>query len=356
MRRIIIVAALVLFAVLAGAERSHAAITTVNGSCFDSPFNQLVACNPTPTGLPTVPLVATPTKELSVSGPLPGPNNTTNFGVTIRTELTCFALPENTDLYTLSSPGSAAFNELAPTPGAESGQSVSVQVDQNILSAGAGTARLSLEVSNASLGTEGVTVKAVWPLEKIERLINVIPPATPTATATPVPGATNTPVPTPTVTPSPTPSPTPTPTVTGTPEATSTPVISAETDRSCITPPYQIGETLGGQDATFYGLTIPGSVCTGAVEYLDRTSPAAIDGLPRLADAAGIVQFSFVDQSFAGGGIANVQCSIQGETASSCTGFLVLQKTDSNLTDLDKQKLYDQIQGLAQQDCASLFG
>lgn len=288
-------------------------------------------------------------KQLSVSGGTPGPNGTTQYLVTISSQLSCFALPEPTNLYALTSPGAAAFTELSPEPGGASGQAVSVFVDQRPNSPTSGKAQLSLEVNNGALGVSGLSVKAVWPDEQFERFINLVPPATPTATATPYPGQ---PTPTPTSTPSPTPTSTPTPVASPTPSAAGLSV------RACVQPSILNGHTLGGDSPTLYGLTAPGASCTAAVLYLDGTAPPSFNGAPQTVDGSGVASFPWSEDSTAGGGIARITCALGSASAAGCTGFLILQSGDTSLSDSDKTALLSQIQSMVSDpaQCAAYFG
>lgn len=322
----------------AGARRSQADMTSVNGYCFSTPYNTLVSCDagtPAPTAVPV-----TPVKELNVGGPVAGPDGTTSFDVGITTQLSCFSLNEPTELYALANPGSAIFTELFPTPG-PSGQALNVTVEQNGRVAGSGTAALTLEVNNAAVGPGGLDVKAVWPNEQVERVVNVIPPV---PTDTPGPGTpTNTPTPEPTATDTPTPTSTPSGTPSPSPAATAAPF----TLRACVQPSILSGHSLGGDVATVNGLTTPGAVCTSAVRYLDGTTPTGYNGSAQTANGSGLVSYSLAEDTMAGGGIAGITCTLNGVSRTTCAGFLVLQSTDGALTDADQQGLLSQIQALA---------
>jgi hypothetical protein len=267
--------------------------------------------------------------------------------VTITSQLSCFSLPEPTDLYALTSAGAATFTELSPTAGGAAGQAVTVLVDQHPNSPTSGTASLSLEVSNADIGISGLAVKAVWPNEQLERFVNLVPPATPTATATPYPGQ-------PTATPTPIPAPTNTPTPTST--ATATP--SALSVQTCVQPSIMNGQTLGGDAATLYGLTFPGATCTGRVLYLDGNVPPDFNDAGQTVGSSGVVMYPWSENTTAGGGLARVSCQLGDQFAASCTGFLVLQSGDSGLSDADKIALLNQIQAMVSDPakCASDFG
>jgi hypothetical protein len=362
MKRLVLIVALLVGLTAFGARQSRADTVEVNGYCFDTTNTTLISCTPTPGGSPSPTATPVPpVKLLAVSGPTPGPYQTTSFLVGITSKLTCFALPEKTAIYALGPSGEASFTELFPTPGI-AGPSIEVFPSQNPNEAGYGTARVLLEVKNQALSPGGLTVKAVWPVENVERLQPVVPPATPTATATPYPGqATNTPTPSPTSTPTPTPSPSPSPTPTGTLTPTATPVPAAPpvlTVRVCIQPTILKGHTLGGDTAQLNGLTAPGATCSASVLYLDATVPSAdqFNGAPIPADANGVVSYRLTEDSGAGGGLAAIRCTLGNQSAIGCTGFLILQSTDK-LTADQQLDLLNQIQGMVatDQSCSSTF-
>ncbi len=83
MKRIAVLVVLVAAAALSGGENSHAAMTAVNGFCFQSPYNTVVPCTTSPT--PTRALIL-PNKTLSVSGPVAAPLDTMTYLVTITSE------------------------------------------------------------------------------------------------------------------------------------------------------------------------------------------------------------------------------------------------------------------------------
>jgi hypothetical protein len=348
MRRVL--AAIVIFSLLgvAGVRSSRAFDPPLNDYCFNPAANGYVLCSSIATPTATV-VPPAPTKLLNIGGAQAGPNGTTQYLVTVTSQLACFSLPEPTNLYALTSPGAAVFTELAPVPGGTSGQEVSVLVDQHPNSPTAGMAQLSLEANNAALGVSGLTVKAVWPNEQVERIINLVPPATPTATATPYPGQ-------PTATPTPIPS--PTPTVTPTPAATATPSATTLSVQACVQPSIMNGHSLGGDFPTLYGMTAPGATCTASVLYLDGNAPTSFNGASQTVDGSGIVSYPWNEDSTAGGGIARVSCQLGTLSAAGCTGFLILQTGDTGLSDAQKTALLQQIQSMVSDpnQCAAFFG
>lgn len=348
MKRFVLILFLVLGAALVNVGHSSADPTMINGFCFASPNTELVPCpmTPTPTSEP-----ATPNNTISLSGPTPGPDGTTAYDVSITSQLSCFSLAEPTLLYTLGSPSAAALTELYPNAGGASGSSIELFVDQHEGTTGSGTADVSLEVANQYVGPEGLNLKAVWPVENVEQIVTVVPPAIPTDTPTPVPGQTDTPVPADTATPA------PTATATASPTAAASPTPQPFFARACVEPSILEGQTLGGDTAVLHGLSIPGASCGGVVLYLDGTAPADFDGSPQSADANGMTAFPFTEGSTAGGGVVQITCTLGGHTAQACSGFLILQKPDSALTTADKQKLLTQIQGLvgSRTQCATVF-
>jgi hypothetical protein len=348
MRRALVAIVIVSLLGVFGVGSSRAFDPVLQDYCFNPAANGYVPCSSVTTPTATV-VPPSASKLLSVSSPQAGPNGTTQYLVTVTSKLTCFSLPEPTNLYALTSPGAAVFTELAPVPGGATGQEVSVLVDQNPNSPTAGTAQLSLEADNAALGVSGLTVKAVWPSEQVERIINLVPPATPTATATPYPGQ-------PTATPTPTPS--PTPTSTSTPAATATPSAATLSVQACVQPSIMNGHTLGGDFPTLYGMASPGAACTGSVLYLDGTAPPNFNGAAQTVDNSGIVSFPWSEDTTAGGGIARVSCQLGPLTAAACTGFLVLQTGDTGLSAAQRLALLEQIQSMVSDpaQCANFFG
>lgn len=314
MKRIAVLVVLVAAAALSGGENSHAAMTAVNGFCFQSPYNTVVPCTTSPT--PTRALIL-PNKTLSVSGPVAAPLDTTTYLVTITSSIACFALDEPILVYPMGGGnGAAVLSPLQPAGTAgPSPQSVVVHVDP-----ATSTATLSLEVLNRALGTGGLVVKAVWPAESVERLVRVINPATPTAVPTVPPGAaTNTPVPTATAIP------TATATATGTPgpTPTSTPTGQAFFVRTCITP----NPSLPLDSSTIYVQTVPNAVCTASVLYSNNSQPTNFAGGPQTAEADGFAVFPFQQQTVAPAGVVLAQCTLNGASLSARAPFTVNQPT-----------------------------
>lgn len=182
MKRIGVLVVFVAAVALSGGANSHAAMTTVNGFCFQSPDNRLVPCNTSPT--PTTALIL-PNKTVSVSNPVSAPLDTTTYLVTITSSVACFASDEPVLVYPMGGGnGAAVLSPLRPAGAAgPSPQSVAIHVDPATT-----TATLSLEVLNRAVGTGGLVVKAVWPAESVERLVRVINPATPAAVPSVPPG------------------------------------------------------------------------------------------------------------------------------------------------------------------------
>src|SRR5437763_5438128 len=210
MRRIAAVILMLLGVGFAGTGKSQAQIP---GHFFDleataSPTSSAIA-SPTATALPTdtpaTPTVTStpgpptvvgvaPNKSLSVSGPEQGPAGTSAYAVSVTSELACFPLTEPIDVATFGSPGAAILIPVFPSSIPFQGTQHSViTVDPTTH-----TARLWLEVLNASVGPGGLGVKAYWRLEQESRLAQMIAPVpateVPTAVATtmPVETATNT--------------------------------------------------------------------------------------------------------------------------------------------------------------------
>lgn len=329
MKRLALVSLLLLGLIFAGARNSRAQVTTVNGFCFEGPFNTLVPCGGTP-GPTATPVPLQPTKLLSVSGPLQGPAGISEYSVNLTSQLACFALTEPIDVYAMGAGGSAVLHPLFPLQPITQAAHARVFVDQRTGVATTGTAQLNLEVLNRAVGPAGLNVKALWPLEGVSRVVNIIPPAPPTATPTVVPGSTATPTPTETATPTATPTGTP-PTPTATPTATPPP--TGFFVQSCVQPLAVSGHTLGGDTPTLFGRTIPGSQCTPFIQYDNGTSPN--DQLYQhdvtngaVADSSGIVQFPWNEDSTADAGIASVTCTSPDGTATATafTYFFINQK------------------------------
>jgi len=312
MKRIGALVVLVVAAALTGGENSHAAMTAVNGFCFRSPYNTLVPCNTSPT--PTRALIL-PNKTLSVSGPVAAPLDTTTYTVTITSSVACFALDEPVVVYPMGGGnGAAVLSPLQPVGAAgPSPQSVIVHVDPTTT-----RATLSLEVLNRSLGTGGLVVKAVWPAERVERLVRVIDPATPTAPPTVPPGAaTDTPIATATAIPI------ATATATGTPGPTPTspPTGQAFFVRTCITP----NPSLPIDSPTIYVQTLPNAVCTASVLYSNNSQPNNFAGGPQTAGPDGFAVFPFQQQTIAPAGVVTAQWTLNGASLSASAAFTVNQ-------------------------------
>ena len=320
MKRIGVLVVFVAAAALSGGANSHAAMTTANGFCFQSPDNRLVPCNTSPT--PTRALIL-PNKTVSISGPVSAPLDTTTYLVTITSSVACFALDEPVLVYPMGGGnGAAVLSPLQPAGAAgPSPQSVVIHVDPATT-----TATLSLEVLNRALGTGGLVVKAVWPAESVERLVRVINPASPTAVPTVPPGAaTNTPVPTATAIPTATAVPTATATATGTPgpTPTSTPTGQAFFVRTCITP----NPSLPLDFPTIYVQTLPNAVCTSSVLYSNNSQPNNFAGGPQTAGPDGFAVFPFQQQTVAPTGVVMAQCTLNGARLSARAAFTVNQPT-----------------------------
>lgn len=119
-------------------------------------------------------------KSLTVSAGSAGPANTTSYTVTVTALDVCgnplFAEP--VILYALGNAGAGVLTPVnVGSVIATSGNSTTVTVRSDT-----GTATLTLEVLNTAVGTSGLVVKAVWPIEHIERFATVIPGSTPGAT------------------------------------------------------------------------------------------------------------------------------------------------------------------------------
>jgi hypothetical protein len=308
-------------------------IVNIGGSCFITPYftySPTCSVTPAPTSVASRPLIQ-PNKTLSVStaGSVTG-SPVTNYTVTVTSSVACFSLGEPINLYTLGNPSALALSAISPsTIPPQDKNHYTFMVDPTTH-----TATFSLEAFNAALDATGLAVKAVWPLEGIERVSTLIQPATATPTATALPGqATDTPTITPTA------SPTVTPTSTGTPAATATATATPTSTpipagplllRTCIEP-NPVPSTGQG---TIFGQTTPGAVCTASVRFSNGKAPANFDGGPQTALSDGFVIFPFASSATAGSGTAKVTCNLNGQTQSSFTNFLISQPGGSTNADL----------------------
>lgn len=120
-------------------------------------------------------------KDVTVSAGTPGPAGTTSYTVTVTAQDVCgnALIGEPVQVYALGNAGAAV---LAPV---KYGVLVSASTTSSVLTVqpSTGQAVLSLEVLNTAIGTQGLVVKAVFPLESIERFATVIAGTTPGATA-----------------------------------------------------------------------------------------------------------------------------------------------------------------------------
>src|SRR5579875_1874134 len=332
-------ALVVLLFVAAGSHLSAAQqITVFNGSCFSGPDNTLINCATlTPTAVPVLP---EPVKDISVGPGNPGPFNTIAYPVTVTSQFLCFALDEPINVFALGSP--AALTLLSPDPAEvvqPNAQSLTTKVDPVT-----GLARLNLEVRSDAIGPGGLTVKAVWPSENVERIDTVITP-NPTATATP--GTNDTPTPTDTATPAPTDTPVATPaagTATATAVPTATSVPGPFTVSACMQPSVLSGKSLGGDSATLYGQTAPGATCSAGISYfntpnayLDGPTSDQFDGGNQTAAADGLVSFPLTENSTADYGIGLVTCAAPsgGPPQTACAAFLIAQTGTQDLLNAD---------------------
>jgi hypothetical protein len=222
--------------------------------------------------------------------------------VKVTSRVACFSLDEPIDVSTFGSPGAAALSPATPgTFPVQRPNSYEIHANDQ------GEADLLLEVAGKFVGPEGVGVKAVWPLENVDRFVQVVQPATPTATpvGTPAPTDTPTPVPTATETPGPTETPSATP--------TATPLPGPLTLATCLTP----NPVPAGAGATLYVRTFPGAICSVSVLFDNGASTTSLGGGQQEVGPAGIAAFPFAaDNTGASMGLATATCTIDGETAS----------------------------------------
>ncbi len=299
-------------------------IVNIGGSCFITPYftySPTCSVTPIPPSVGTRPLII-PNKTLSVSpsGGLAG-SPVNNYLVTVTSSVACFSLNEPINLYTLGNPSAIALSAVSPS-------SIAPQ-DKNhytfTVDPVTHTATFSLEALGSALDATGLAVKAVWPLEGIERVTTLVQPAPAPPTQTPLPGqATDTPTTTPTA------SPTVAPTATGTPAATSTATPTSTPTplpagafllRTCVQP-SPVPSTGSG---TIFGETTPGAVCTASVKFNNGKAPTNFDGGPQTALSDGFVLFPFTSSTTATSGLGKVTCTFNGQTQISLTNFLISQ-------------------------------
>jgi hypothetical protein len=304
-------------------------IVNIGGSCFITPYftySPTCSVTPIPTSVGTRPLIV-PNKTLSVTpaGSITG-SPVSNYTVTVTSSVACFSLNEPIDLFTLGNPSAVALSALTPSsivPQDKNHYRFSVDPVTH-------TATFSLEALSAALDASGLAVKAVWPLEGIERVNTLVQAATATPTQTPIPGqATDTPTITPTSTPTIAPTPTGTPPATSTATATSTPTPVPTGPlllRTCVDP----NPVPSAGQGTIFGQTTPGAVCTASVKFNNGQTPANFDGGPQTALSDGFVLFPFASSSTAGAGVAKVTCTLNGLTQASVTNFLITQPGGSS--------------------------
>jgi len=131
---------------------------------WTSAFNKSLTVSPIPSG-------STGCTPGSTGCGLPGPNGTTTYTVTITATDICGnpVYGEPVNVFLLGNAGAAV---LAPT-GANA--IVTGTNTSTVFLDATGTAVLSLEILNTAIGTQGLVVKAVFPLERVERFVTVVP-------------------------------------------------------------------------------------------------------------------------------------------------------------------------------------
>lgn len=289
MRRILAAVALLSAVLLIATGYSRAQVASPGAGCSPS-TGPSTACPVTL--VPTVPLNIE--KSLAVSGGVSEPLGVTDYTVKVTSRVACFSLGEPIDVATFGNPDAAALSPA--TPGSFPVQNPNFyQIQAN----DQGEASLMLEVAAKFVGPEGLAVKAVWPLENVEHVVQVVQPATPTATPVGTPAVdTPTPVPTDTETPGPTP--------TATPSGTFT----LET---CLTP--STASPGGGE--TLYVRTLPGALCSVSVLFDNGVTADSLGGGLQEVGPVGIAAFPFtVDNTGASMGLATATCTFQGQTLS----------------------------------------
>lgn len=320
MRRLVLLTGILAVVAVGSVSVSHSETKAQADYCYSG--SNIVPC-PSPTvALSSV----SPMKDLTVSGPTPGPAGTTSYLINVTSHIACFALTEPTDVYALANSGVAALSPLYPPQAVTEPQHVRVFVAQSSDVIPEGTARLLLEVVNRFVDGGGLAVKAVWPQEQVEKIVSLIVPATATPTATLYP-AQSTPTSLPTAEPTATGTLTPTPTATAIPQPFFV--------HACVQPSFLAGHALGGQSATLYGHTVPGAFCIPDVTYSNGDSPSDDAYLSELATGAvanqyGIVEFPFFEDTVADSGVGTVSCASPGnEVASASDSFVIIGSAPS---------------------------
>ncbi len=73
-----------------------------------------------------------------------------------------------------------------------------------------------------------------------------------------------------------------------------------------------------------YAKTTPGAACSASVVYSTGRSPASFDGSSRTVGNAGLVNWTWHEETSGSGGTAKVACSYRGRTASATAAFTVI--------------------------------
>lgn len=299
---LVVVAAVVAALIVVG--QTHAQTGTVQygtvvykGQCFLLPNYA-----PCPTPLPATIQPIFPVKDMTVGAPISGPAGVNSYDVNVVSQIGCFSLSEPVIVTALGNHGQAVLRQVNPE--IIGGNPALVHV----VPSDTGTALLSLEVWTSQVGPEGLTVKAIWPEENVERLQEVIP-GQPVPTATGGPTDTPTPVP-----PTPAP-PTSTPVIEGTPlpTATSTPSV-----------PFSLQLCYRSNPSEIDIRSLPGAICTlalslnqGLLQGTDYNSG------PFSIPDTGVGSVPFTPSTKSTQGAAAARCTYGGQTLVQSISFAV---------------------------------
>lgn len=302
MKRIVLILVLVLglCVVVVGPSRAQGIIVR-KGVCLSLPDLTPVSCA-FPTAIPV-----SPDKELAVKpSTLPNTEGVAGYTITITSRVACFPLDEPIDVYTLGNNGAAVLSPLSPTAGPlQKPDHYRVTVDKT------GLARLALEVWTRIIGLGGLDVKAVWPVEGVERIQPVI--AAPTVTGTVVA----------TVVPTPTSTSTPVPAGTSGPAATPTAPATQFFVRVCVSP-NPVGKAT---QATAYVQSLPGATCALSVTFSNGTAATELTGNEFQIPNTGVGGIPFTVNSAASSGTVTAACTFQGLSDTATASFLITPPT-----------------------------
>lgn len=264
---------------------------------------------PCPTAGPVTITPLFPTKSMSVSGATAGPFGVDSYDVSIVSQIGCFSLTEPVLVTALGNSGEAVFRQVSPPVVGGNPYMLSVVPDKH------GNAILSLEVWTAKVGPGGLTVKAVWPEEGVERLQTIIAPA-PLPTATGAPATTA-----PTAAP---PTATPTLAESTTPAATNTPAPT-------VTPtpaPLTLATCYSAQTSSIDIQSTPGASCTLSLTLNQGLAPGTTYNQgPFIVPSTGVGEVPFTPAPTSSQGTAVTTCTAGSQTQTNTLKFSLLAAT-----------------------------